>query len=341
MDKYSKIAFKIVAILLKIKKGDIVSIAGEIHNLGTEPLSEIALIEELAIAVRKREGFPVLDISTERLKNRYFREIQTKDFQIDYFNNSVDLIDVFVDVGWRSNPEIMNQLSDEEFEQIVEHTEAIWNKIIEFGKKVLFMGFPTKELANYYQLNLKLLQQSFFNGIDCDYSKLVTQTSSFLEKLKKKSKVTINTKANRLICEYEEDKIFLYNGEFRDLPTIILPTGRIAIEVKQISGKFLAEKVYFKTKTFENITIIIENFVISQVDFSVVKTGNNELESYIKSKIKKINIQIGFNKEIQNYTNYLLFDKNILNNVTIQIITEKGMNISLSNKHNKFDIGDE
>lgn len=343
MDKYSIIAFKIVSILLKIKKGDVVSIAGEIHNLGNEPLSEISLIEELAIAIRKREGFPVLDISTEKLKNRYLLEIENKSFDFSYFSKYVDLIDTFVDIGWRSNPEIMNQLSDADYQEIVEHSNFIWSKIIESGKKILFMGYPTRELANYYQLNLNFLQESYFNGIDCDYSKLLSRSNFLQEQLSFNNAVSLNTNSENLICRYKKENIVLHNGQFNNSTTMILPTGRTEVMIDKIDGKFFAEKIYFKTKIFENIELEINNNVISEVNFSLQKTGNNELESILKTNIKKFILQIGINEELKEYSNYLLFDKNILGNSTIKLYTETDIEISFSNIHSeiKYMILDE
>lgn len=336
MDKYSKIAFKLVSIMLKVKKGNTVSIAGEIHNLGNEPLVEIPLIEELAIAIRKREGFPVLDISTESLKSRYVKEIPEKDFDIDYYSKYVDLIDIFIDVGWRSNPDILHQLTDEEYQEILDRTNSIWQRIFENDKKVLFMGYPTRELANYYQLNLKMLQDAYFNGIDCDYNKLFSAINYEMEQLGYYDSFEVVTSVNKLVCRYKKENCVSFNGQFQDSAMMTLPTGRIEIKVDDISGSFFAEKVFYKTDVYENVEIHFEKGMIKDVDFSNIQSGNNKLESILKSKISNVIAFLGFNEELRGYINYLLFDKNNKDNFSLQLRTENQETVTLANMHNKI-----
>ncbi len=59
MEKYSELAFNIINNLLKIQKNEVISISGEIHNSHStnEPLIEIPIIEELAVAIRKKKGY--------------------------------------------------------------------------------------------------------------------------------------------------------------------------------------------------------------------------------------------------------------------------------------------
>ena len=91
MEKYSELAFNIVNNLLKIHNDNVISIAGEIHNSNNseEPLIELPLIEELAVAIRKRKAFPVLEISTESLKKRFFAEMPEDIFSVppNYYKN--------------------------------------------------------------------------------------------------------------------------------------------------------------------------------------------------------------------------------------------------------------
>jgi len=60
MEKFSELAFNIINNLLKIQKHDVISISGEIHNANNanEPLIELPLIEELAVAIRKTKSIP-------------------------------------------------------------------------------------------------------------------------------------------------------------------------------------------------------------------------------------------------------------------------------------------
>ena len=103
--KYSEIVFKIINSVLKVKEGDVISISSEIQNAGNspEPLSELPLVEELAVGIRKKKAFPVLEISTENLQKRFFSEMNEEIYALplNYYLKWIEDIDCFIEVGWK------------------------------------------------------------------------------------------------------------------------------------------------------------------------------------------------------------------------------------------------
>ena len=59
MKNISQIAFKIINNVLDIQEKQVVSVSGEIHNSQDKvfSLNEVAILEELAIAIRKKKAF--------------------------------------------------------------------------------------------------------------------------------------------------------------------------------------------------------------------------------------------------------------------------------------------
>ena len=84
MEKYIELSYNIINNLLRIQKDDVVSISGEIRNGANADyaLIELPLIEEIAVAIRKKKAFPVLELTTENLKKRFFVEMPDDVFSV-------------------------------------------------------------------------------------------------------------------------------------------------------------------------------------------------------------------------------------------------------------------
>ena len=121
MEKFSELAFNIVNNLLKIQSNDVISISGEIHNgnNSNDPLIELPLIEELAVAIRKRKAFPVLEMSTEKLKKRFFAEMPEEVFSVppNYYKSWINAIDKFIEISWESYSRAFHETSDKQIKQ--------------------------------------------------------------------------------------------------------------------------------------------------------------------------------------------------------------------------------
>lgn len=338
----SEISYKIINIILEICQGDVISISGDIHNGNSEEnaLIEIPFIEELALSIRKRKAFAVLEISTENLKRRFLSEMPEEiyDLPIDYYSNWVENLDAFIDIGWRTNPELYNNISDRLFKKIENSTLKIWETIQLKKKKLLFIGFPSQSLSNYFNIDYELLKKSFFQGMNCDYHKLKNTAIQIKDEFGKIELMEIKMKDVKLFLELQENSGKIFIGSFADESFVILPTGRIEFSIKKenFNGDFFAEKVYYENFVLEDITVNLFSGNVKAVSFSNENNKNNTLKNAIMSGKMNFKLSIGINENLTDYCNYSLFDQNIKNNFSLKTYDKSEKEIIFSNLKTKI-----
>ena len=106
MSKLSETTFNLVNNFLKIRKKDIVTITGKINNFQQEcgQLEEIPSIEELNIAIRKKEAATDIRLTSDNLQYRAARELlpQQNEFPENYHQSWVKEITTLIDISWHS-----------------------------------------------------------------------------------------------------------------------------------------------------------------------------------------------------------------------------------------------
>jgi len=336
MDNLPEIADKIVNDLLKIKPGNVVSISGEIHNTNKieEPLLEIPFIEELALEIRKKKAFPVLEISTENLKNRFFAEMPSDIFSLQpvYYKKWIDSIDIFIYVGWKNVFNEFQSYQKTNNEKLKESLKGIWEKIFQQKKKLLFLNFPSAELAEFLKTNFDDLAKFYSKSVDSSYSQLQKAKDELKTKLSTFSNYTIHSKNEKLNIK---TKIVLPNLlRKQDYSQIsILPFGNLEIplERKKINGTFVAEKAYYKNFIFENLKINFEKGFVHYISFENERKENFFLQNALMKSKTECFLVIGFNPEVSSYINYYLYDTCIDENISMKFFDGDSRPIILSN----------
>ena len=333
MDNLPEIADKIVNDLLKIKPGNVVSISGEIHNANKteEPLLEIPFIEELALEIRKKKAFPVLEISTENLKKRFFAEMPSDIFFLQpvYYKKWIDSIDVFIYVGWKN---VFNEFQKTSNEKLKKTTEGIWEKIFQQKKKLLFLNFPSFELANFLNTKPDALLEFYSKSADCNYAQLQEEKNELKTKFSTFSNYTIHSKNEKVNFK---TKIILPDLlKNQDYPHItILPFGSqdIPLERKKINGTFIAEKAYYKNFIYENLKVNFEKGFVHYISFKEEGKENFILQNALMNSKTECFLTLGFNPKVISYTNYYLFDTCIDGNTSMKFFDGDSHPIILSN----------
>ncbi|NQV19549.1 MAG: hypothetical protein HQ534_13545 [Armatimonadetes bacterium] len=333
MDNFPEIADKIVNDFLKIKPGNIVSISGEIHNANKtdKPLLEIPFIEELALGIRKKKAFPVLEISTENLKKRFFAEMPSEIFSLQpvYYKKWIDSIDVFIYVGWKN---VFNEFQKTSNEKLKESLKSIWEKIFQQKKKLLFLNFPSSELAEFLKTNFDDLMKFYSKSVDCNYAQLQKAKDELKSKFSTFSNYTIHSKNEKLNIK---TRIVLPDlSRNKDYSQIsILPFGNqdIPLERKKINGTFIAEKAYYKNFIFENLKINFEKGFVHYISFEKERKENFILQNALMKSKTECFLVLGFNPKATSYTNYYLFDTCIDGNTSMKFFDGGSHPIILSN----------
>ena len=338
MRNLSEIIYKIINQLLQIQAREVVSIAGEIHNSvqSTQALHEIPFLEEIAIAVRKKKSFPVLDISTEKLKQRFFTEIPKDCMEMNptYYLHWMDRIDAFVEIGWKNiTPQFSDELSMQQ--KLFQHSaEEIWHKILEQKKRMLFLNFPSPELAVMLDQPYDLLLKHYFSLLDCDYSHLKT----YAEEIKKKyigATLLLFTYDNTFTCKILPEQGSAFVGSLEKSPFLILPTGKVEffLDRESLDGIFTAERCYYQKDYYEQVSICFERGEIKYLNFAQEKKGNFKLQNAMMNSKMQIRLSIGINAGCRSYTNYYSYDRCIDGNISFKMIDRDSEPILFSNKN--------
>ncbi len=335
---YTVTAFKIINQIVRVRAGQVISINGEIRNGSdtdsSETLEQIPFIEELAMAIRKKKAFPLLELSTERLKERFFSEVSEEvyDTPFTYYTSLIEKVDCIIDLGWRSNPKLFESISDVKFNKMKKSTEEVREIIENRHKKTVFLGFPTSALAEYYNVDLHDLRYTYFEGLNCDYNSLELIHENIVTWLIEQRNIKLVT-GNEYMYFQLETPDNLKNGMFSD-ESIYLPAGRISqrIITTTLNGTFSADKVYFRNKVFSNVELMLKNGSVSMVRFRDEAKGNVHLQNALHNlKLDSSPIlNIGINSKIKPI-GYELYDKCAYKNVSIEFEDMNSEAITISN----------
>ncbi len=338
MANYPEIAFNIINNFLHIRKDNVISISGEIHNEDNalHPLIELPIIEELALAIRKRHAFPVLELSTQKLKERFFEEIPEDLLRVPpyYYNSWMDTIDIFIEVSWKSLTDDYDHKFKEKYAALKEHTQKIWEKIFQQNKKMLFLNFPTYELAKCVNTGYENLRDSYLNALNCNYSLINNKVEEYRETYLPLSKHIIQQDECILVFKLGKSEKFPVIRE----QIIILPSGHLEFPIDRhtMEGIFQADKVYHCGLVYKNVRIAFENGAVRYINFKNDVKGNYRLQNCIMNSGPDVNLIIGFNNSLKQYTNYYYYDRNLKNSVGILLYDQEQKPIMFSGSKTKI-----
>jgi hypothetical protein len=333
--EYSEIAYKIINYILNLKSGQSVTISCEIHNVFdyNDPLAEIPFLEELAIVVRKNKGLPILDITTENLHKRFFEEISDDPPSIstELLNKWLDTSDMFIDLGWRSNPLFYRSIPERSFNKLNIFNKDFRKLFESRNKKLILIGFPTIGLAKYLDVDHAILKKTYHAALNVNYYDLKKRSAVLENLLKKHNNWSISTEGNILKTELVNGAQCFY-GDMQNEHIIILPTGSLQqpILTSNLYGCYQCSQIYHDQYTWKNINLTFENGKVTSVDAEEQQKNMNLLKTLLFDDISSVTLQVGLNHSIKERSLYHLFDSVKYKNVSLVIGTKKGLTIALS-----------
>lgn len=332
----AEIAYNITNVVLKIRNGQIITLSSEIHN-GYEldnPLIELPFLEEIALCIRKKKAFPVLDIASENLRKRSFMEVNSENFPMPnhYYEKWVSMSDIFIDFSWRSNPYFVQDIPNRYIQQFKRTVNDLWLQIQKQNKKIVMMGFPTEALAKFYNINYSLLKDSYFDALNCNYQELKKSILILEGSLAKSEEWNLLTEDRNLNFRFQDSKANCYYGDFNNSPYLILPTGKIEklIDTSTLDGIFYAETLYFENIALNDVQVIFEKGTVHGVDFLNRQSANHTIQNLLLNRIEDAFLCIGMNPNLKNPVKYSLFDECIKKNTILKLVINNKI-ISLSN----------
>ncbi len=338
---FAEVAFKIVNVILKVKPGQVVTLSAEIHN-GFEmdnPLNAIPFLEEIAMSLRKKKAFPILDIASENLRKRSFSEIPDEilDMPINYYQKWVSMSDYFIDLSWRANPYFYKDIPDRYYNRLKKAMEVLWEQIRVQQKQIVLIGYPTVAMAKFYKVEYQLLQDAFFNSINCDYHELKKNLFIIDGDLSNSDEWEVITDERHCKFVFDDLKSELYYGDFNPEGFLILPTGKWERKVKleSLNGLFYSNYLYFDNVVYKEVQLLIENGKVMSVDFLNKRPDNYMIQNLLLKEIQSCVLSIGMNQNLTDTIYYGLFDECIKHNLSLKMSVDNKV-IMLTNNRAKL-----
>jgi len=337
MKTFPELAFQIVNHFLKISENNVFSISAEIRNSenSIDPLSEIDLAEELALEIRKKRAFPFLDISTENLKKRFFKEMPEPVFSQtpEYYLKWIDYINAFIEIGWKSIAEDFYTESYQNKLQLQKSTNRIWQKIVEQNKNVVFLNFPSRELAEYLNKDYEHLKQIYLKAATCNYNRLRIDGLNLKEQYLHHQDFVIRSHKDELCIQTNSQYPELFTDNSENHQIYVLPTGFIEILLnrKKMNGFYFAEQLFYNQKIYNNVKIHFDAGYVRFISFIEENEDTEICRNAILNSKEECSLMFGFNPEMTERTGYLLYDRCLDGNISLSLTDANRKKITLSN----------
>jgi hypothetical protein len=298
-----------------------------------QPLAEIPFLEELALVVRKNKGLPILDISTENLHKRFFEEISEDppNISMELVNKWLDSADMFIDLGWRSNPTFYKSIPDRSFRRLDIYDKDYRKLFEEKNKKLILLGYPTIDLAKYLSIEHTPLYNAYFSALNVNYYDMKKTAAIIDSIIKKQLALKVETMENSIVFELVSSGKSYY-GDMQSDHIITLPTGfwTQPLDMNTLNGTFFTQQIYHENHVWKNVHLSFENGKITLVDTDTDQSAVNFLKTLLFDNIETVSINIGINHAIKEKCFYYLYDMIKYKHVSLVFQTKKGTIIALS-----------
>lgn len=320
---------------LQISLGQIIVLSGLVNNTADNVTSDLDLIEELAIMIRKRGAFPVLDLASKRLKLRILEETPEDKYFVptDYYVNWVNSIDVIIDLTF---PEIRNIYTDNYFtsqkkELINRSLHTIYKNMLIAEKLVLLPNFPKQSIAEYYQIDLAKLKTFYLNTFESIESKMNVKGTKIINHICPGETYFLKDSNNEIKVTVADQQCYFVNNKISNLYTV-LPFGYVSLSVDKSSldGVFKASKLYYKNYSMDSVLVTFSFGNVLSIQFE----NNENLAEIIKVGLinskERVEFFIGVNNGVSEHCNYNYYDRCIDNNYSLIFYDDMNNTIELS-----------
>jgi aminopeptidase len=265
---YAAIADKLVGQCAGITEGDIVEVNGG-H-------SDVELMEEIAIAVRKRGAFALLRYNNPRLGRRMFDEVPVK---YDAQTNQLDLklaplFTASIGIGSQENQGLFADVPVEKLNErsaVARKANApLFEYLLRHPKPSVQLGgnglFPNAQNASQLGLPQPALAKIFWDGVNTDYAKLQADGETYRQLLAatKEAHLThtngtdfkVNIAARPV---YVSDGVISAEDRKRGgaATVVYLPAGEVYVTpvVGTAEGRIVVDRSFNEGKEVEGLTL--------------------------------------------------------------------------------------
>lgn len=246
-----------------IKKGDKVMVSGR--------PTDMALLESIAVQVRKMGAFPLISVSTDQMARRMFDEVPTEfDSQTDAFGLKLaEIVDATITVESMEDPALFAGASAERMAARAKANMPVAETWLKKGVRQVSLGnglFPTQATAQMYGMEKEKLAETFWSGVNVDYAGLQSTGAKIKGLCASGKQVHItNPNGTDLSFGIQGRECFVSDGVIskEDMAKggaacqVWLPAGEVFSTPVPgtAAGRIVFDRVYFEGKEIAGVTI--------------------------------------------------------------------------------------
>ncbi len=256
-----------------IKKGDIVLVSGR--------PSDMALLESVAVQVRKAGAFPMVSVSTDTMARRMFDEVPAA---LDSQTNELDmkmagLVNAVINVESTENPKLFAGASPERMAARAKAGIPTTEAFLKHNVKQVSLGnglFPTEATAQMYGMDKSQLSEVFWSGVNTDYTALQATGEHFKKAFETGKTIHVtNPNGTDLTFKVDHRKCFVSDGVISKDDAakggaacqVWLPAGEVYTTPTPgtASGRIVFDRVFFDGNEITGVTMEFQNGKMSSM----------------------------------------------------------------------------
>ncbi len=250
-----------------IKKGDKVMISGR--------PTDMALLESIAVHVRKLGAFPLVSVTTDQLARRMFDEVPAEfDSQTDALGLKLaETLDVMISLDSMENPALFAGASPARMAARANAGTPVFETMLKKNVRQIVLGnglFPTQATAKMYGIEREQLATTFWSGVNVDYAALQSTGETIKGMFESGKQVRItNPNGTDLSFGIQNRPCFVSDGVIskEDLAKggaacqVWLPAGEVFSTPVPgtTTGRIVFDRVLFEGKEITGVTIDLKN----------------------------------------------------------------------------------
>jgi leucyl aminopeptidase (aminopeptidase T) len=304
---YDNLAQNVVTRSARINEGDLVQISGD--------FKDAALLEALAVQVRKQGGQPVIMASSDRLARRLFDDVPPKfDAQPPKFAMKMaEIVDAQISVESMDSKALAG-VPAERLTAVGKAAEPIYPLLMKRNVRMVGLGnglYPTASRAQECGLTEAELAKIFWDGLNVDYAKMAA-TGEELQKILSGGKEIQLTNPNGtdLKLKIEKRPVLVSDGiltpeKLKKGGAAVqtwLPAGEVytTAVADSADGKVVIDRLMVEGKEVTGLTITVKAGKVTEL---TAKAGGERLLELYKAapagKERLSVIDIGINPNIR------------------------------------------
>lgn len=262
---YSALAEKLVAISANVKEGEVVQISGG--------LLDVPLLEDIAIAVRKRGAFPLLTITTDKIARAMNTIVPAKyDAQAPRLELALaQIVDVYIDIPAVRDPGIASMLAPERAAKRATAGRGVDDRRRNHKARVVELDnglAPSWSRANSLGISEAELAKMFWEQLNADYGVIEAKCKTVRDRLAAGNELRItHPNGTDLTIKVAGRKTFVSDGVTSNADVqaggpgvqVWLPAGDVYVTAipGTANGKLVDDRMIYLGKEITGVAIDI------------------------------------------------------------------------------------